>query len=189
MNESLKAFVTQIHLLWKEMNFSAKFMTGSFLIGAIIAIIVWANWIQTEEYGLLYSGRDTKEVGEVVNYLRDNDIAYKIKDRGMSVYVPTNRLYDAKLNLATEGLLQERVGFEMFDEVKFGMTSFAQQVNYRRAIQGELARTISQMEPVESANVQIVIPERSLFVEEEQEATASIVLKLKSRRSLGKSQV
>ncbi|MGR3317813.1 MAG: flagellar basal-body MS-ring/collar protein FliF [Candidatus Anammoxibacter sp.] len=189
MNETLKMFIGQMRKLWKEMTFSAKFMAGSFLIGAIIAMVVWVNWIQTEEFGLLYSGQDTKAVGEVVNYLRDNDIAYQIKDRGLSVYVPTTRIYDAKLNLATEGLLQEEAGFEIFDQVKFGMTSFAQQVNYRRALQGELARTISELDPVRSANVQIVIPKRSLFIEEERKPKASIVLKLKSRRSLAQSQI
>ncbi|MGR3219775.1 MAG: flagellar basal-body MS-ring/collar protein FliF [Candidatus Anammoxibacter sp.] len=189
MNERLKSFLDQMHHIWREMNFSAKFMSVSFMVGAVIALIVWASWIQTEEFGLLYSGRDTKEVGEVVNYLRDNDIAYKIKDRGMSVYVPTNRIYDSKLNLATEGLLRRETGFEIFDQVKFGMTSFAQQVNYRRALQGELARTISEMDPIQSANVQIVIPEKSLFIEEDRKPTASIVLKLKSRSSLAPSQV
>lgn len=189
MNEILKKITDQLHNIWKEMNFSARFLTVSFLVGAVIGLVVWVNWIQKEEYGLLHSGRDTKEVGEIVNYLRDNDIPYQIKDRGMSVYVPADRIYDTKLSLATEGLLQEKIGFEMFDEVKFGITSFAQKVNYRRALQGELARTISQLDPVESANVQVVIPEESLFIEEKKEPTASIVLKLKSRSSLSQQQI
>ena len=189
MNERFKSFLDQVHILWKEMNFSARLMTGLFMVVLVVAMIIWVSWIRTEEFGLLYSGRDTKEVGEVVNYLRDNGIHYKVKDRGMSVYVPVNRIYDAKLNLATEGLLVTEAGFEIFDQVKFGMTSFAQQVNYRRALQGELARTISEMDPIQSANVQIVIPEKSLFIEEEQKPTASIVLKLKFRGSLAQSQI
>ena len=189
MNETLKKFTGSLQNIWKEMDFSAKILTSSFLIGSIVGIILWANWIQKEEYGLLFSGKDTREVGEVVNYLRDNNIPYQIKDRGMSLYVPANRIYDTKLNLATEGLLQEKDGFEMFSDVKFGITSFAQKVNFRRALQGELAKTISQLEPVETANVQVVIPDESLFIDEMKRPTAAVVLKLKTRRKLSQHQV
>lgn len=189
MNETLKKFTGSLHNIWKGMDFSAKLLTSSFLIGTIVGIILWANWIQKEEYGLLFSGKDTREVGEIVNYLRDNNIPYQIKDRGMSLYVPANRIYDTKLNLATEGLLQDKNGFEMFNDVKFGITSFAQKVNFRRALQGELARTISQLEPVETANVQVVIPDESLFIDEKKKPTAAVVLKLKSRRTLSQHQV
>ncbi len=189
MNESLKKFTDQLHNIWKGMDFTAKLLTGSFMILAVVGLIVWASWIQKEEYGLLYSGRDSREVGEVVNYLRDNDIDYQIKDGGKSIYVPAERMYDTKLNLATEGLLEDKVGFEMFDSVKFGITSFAQKVNFRRALQGELAKTISELDPISAASVQVVVPEESLFVEDKKEPTASIVLKLKSRRSLNHNQI
>lgn len=184
MNDKLKQLFDQVNKVWKEMNFSAKFMSGVLVFGILIGTIVWANYIQKEEFGLLYSGKDTKEVAEVVSYLRESEIPYKIKDRGKSVFVPTDKISETRLNLASEGLMDEKVGFEMFDDVKFGITNFAQKVNYRRAIQGELARTISQLDPVESATVQVVIPEASLFIEDDKKTTASIVLKLKSRQSL-----
>ena len=189
MNESLKKFTDQLNNIWKGMDFTAKLLTGSFTIAAVVGLIAWASWIQKEEYGLLHSGRDTKEVGEIVNYLRDHDIDYQIKDGGKAIYVPANRMYDTKLNLATEGLLDDKVGFEMFDSVKFGMTSFAQKVNFRRALQGELAKIISELDPISVASVQVVVPEPSLFVEDKKQPTASIVLKLKSRRLLNANQI
>ncbi len=189
MNEMFKKIVDQILKVWKEMDYSAKFISSLVVIGILVGTIVWANWIQKEEFGLLFSGKDTKEVAEVVSYLRDSEIPYKIKERGKSVYVPTERIYETRLSLSTEGLIQDKVGFEMFENVKFGITNFAQKINYRRALQGELARTISQLDPVEAANIQVVIPDESLFIEEEKHTTASIVLKLKSRRSLTQAQV
>lgn len=189
MNETFKKVIGQLRSVWNGMNFSAKFMSCVLLVGALVGLIVWANWIQKEEYGLLFSGQDTKEVAGALDYLKDNEIPYKIKDRGRSIHIPVGLIYETRLNLATEGLLDGKIGFEMFDKVQFGVTDFAQKINYRRALQGELSKTISQLEPVESANVQVVIPEESLFIEEKKNATASIVLKLKSNRSLTQQQV
>lgn len=189
MNETLKKITDQMHKVWKDMDFSARFMTSILVVGVIVGIIVWANWIQKEEFGLLYSGKDTKEVAEVVSYLRENDIPYKIKDRGRSVHIPAEKVADIRMSLTSEGLMQEKVGFEMFEDVKFGITNFAQKINYRRALQGELARTISQLDPIEAASVQVVVPDESLFMDQEKHATASIVLKMKSRHALSQKQV
>lgn len=189
MGETVKKITDQVLDVWKGMNFNARFMTVVFAVGVVVGLALWVHWLQKEEYGLLHSGKNTKEVGEVVNYLRDNGIPYRIKHGGKSVYVPTERIYDTKLNLATEGLLDDDVGFEMFDKVKFGVTSFAQKVNYRRALQGELAKTISQLDPIDTAKVQVVLPDESLFLEEKREPTASVVLKLKARRSLSQLQI
>lgn len=189
MNENVKRMIDQLKGIWKGMDFSARFISFVLLIGAVVGIVIWAFWINKEEYGLLYSGMEQKESAQILNYLREGDIPYQIKDGGKSIYIPSDRIYEVRLNLAGEGIPQGKMGFEIFDEVKFGATTFTQKVNYRRALQGELARTISQLDPVEWASVQVVTPEESLFVEEEKPTTASVVLGLKGHRLLTSQQV
>jgi flagellar M-ring protein FliF len=99
-------------------------------------------------------------------------------------------VYDLRLSLASEGLPQGGgVGFEIFDRKNFGMTEFVQKLNYQRALQGELSRTISQLAGVESARVHLAIPEKSLFKDAEKPATASVVLKMRSNRTLREAEV
>jgi len=106
------------------------------------------------------------------------------------IYVPSEKLYDTRLSLASEGLPADPVtGYELFDDNKLGMTDFMQRLNKTRALEGELARTISSLNGVSSARVHIVIPKRALFKEDKQETTASIVLNLKGRAGLGRKQV
>jgi flagellar M-ring protein FliF len=100
------------------------------------------------------------------------------------VLVPANKIYEARMALAENSLPRGEVGFELFDKVKFGMSDLAQKVNYRRALQGELSKTIAQLDGVEWAKVQIVIPEPSLFIKEEKPSKASVVIKMRKRNAL-----
>lgn len=142
------------------------------------------------DYRPLFTNLTAEDAGEIVKKLKDTKTPYQITADGKGILVPSDKVYEMRLSLASEGLPQGGgVGFEIFDRKNFGMTEFVQKLNYQRALQGELSRTISQLNGVEQARVHLVMPEKSLFKENEKPATASIVLKMKSSRSLSDGEV
>lgn len=165
------------------------------LIAGIVflAAIAFASLIfvaNRTDYRPLFTNLTSEDAGEIIKKLKDAKTPYQITPDGKGVMVPSDKVYELRLSLASEGLPQGGgVGFEIFDRKNFGMTEFVQKLNYQRALQGELTRTISQLAGVEQARVHLVIPEKSLFKESEKPATASIVLKMKSNRSLKDSEV
>ncbi|NOY52938.1 MAG: flagellar M-ring protein FliF [Deltaproteobacteria bacterium] len=150
-------------------------LLGTAAAGFIFFIIS----LQKPSYVLLYSGLNATDASAVVDELRKERVPYEIGAEGGSILVPGDKLYEARLSLAGKGLPQNGVGFEIFDKVNIGTTEFVQKMNYQRAMQGELARTISQIDGVERSRVHISIPQESVFVEDQQKTTASVFLKLK----------
>ncbi|MCR4289877.1 MAG: flagellar M-ring protein FliF [Candidatus Scalindua sp.] len=173
--------------IWNGTSFGQRLIFIVVILGFIAGLLAVTYWVRTPDYGLLYSDLGQKEAAEVVSYLQDNNIGYKVKDNGSTILVPSNKIYEARMALAKDSLPRGEVGFELFDKVKFGMSDLAQKVNYRRAIQGELSKTISQLDGVEWAKVQIVIPEPSLFVGDKKPSTASVVLKMRKRNAINDS--
>jgi flagellar M-ring protein FliF len=150
-------------------------------------LIVVAN---RTDYRPLFSNLTSEDAGEIVKNLKEQKIPYRLESDGKAILVPADKVYDLRLSLASDGIPQGGgVGFEIFDRKNFGMTEFVQKLNYQRALQGELSRTISQLAGVEMARVHLAIPEKSLFMDEEKHPTASVVLKLKSARALRESEV
>lgn len=142
------------------------------------------------DYRPLFTNLTSEDAGEIVKKLKDAKTPYQITADGKGILVPSDKVYELRLTLASEGIPQGGgVGFEIFDRKNFGMTEFVQKLNYQRALQGELSRTIAQLAGVEQARVHLVIPEKSLFKDNEKPATASIVLKMKSNRALRESEV
>jgi flagellar M-ring protein FliF len=122
--------------------------------------------------------------------LKEQKVPCRVSDDGKSILVPAGKVYELRMSLASEGLPQgSGIGFEIFDRKNFGMTEFVQKLNYQRAMQGELSRTISQIAGVEQARVHLALPEKSLFKENEKPPTASVVLKMKSARLLNENEV
>lgn len=154
---------------------------------AFSALIMLAN---RTDYRPLFTNLSTEDAGEIVKKLKEAKTPYQITADGKGVMVPSDKVYELRLSLASEGLPQGGgVGFEIFDRKNFGMTEFVQKLNYQRALQGELARTISQISGVEQARVHLVMPEKTLFKEAEKPPTASIVLKMKGAKSLKDAEV
>ncbi|MEA3279448.1 MAG: flagellar basal-body MS-ring/collar protein FliF [Thermodesulfobacteriota bacterium] len=180
----------QLNALFK--NFSpGKKITLFLLVGGTIAGFMFLmNWAGTPNYQMLYSGLNPEDAGAIITKLKEQNIQYKISNNGNAIFAPGERIYELRMELASQGLPQGGgVGFEIFDNTKLGMTEFVQNVNYQRALQGELARTINKFSEVESSRVHIVMQSKSLFVEDEKSATASVVLKLRPGRRLNRSQV
>lgn len=145
-----------------------------------------AYYLNTPTYGVLFSDLDAEAATAVTSKLKSEKIAYSIDDGGKTIRVPLNRVDDLRLELAGQGMPGSgRIGFELFDRTAFGVTDFLEHVNYRRALEGELARTISTIGEVASARVHIAMPQPSLFAGREQQQTkASVVLKLRNNRQL-----
>ncbi|MGA7829271.1 MAG: flagellar basal-body MS-ring/collar protein FliF [Geobacteraceae bacterium] len=175
--------------------FFALSQTKRLIVGGVVALsailftllIVVAN---ETDYRPLFSNLNSDDAGAIVKSLKEQKIPYKIASDGKAILVPSDKVYDLRLSLASDGLPEGGgVGFEIFDRKNFGMTEFVQKINYQRALQGELSRTISQLAGVEQARVHLAIPEKSLFSDEEKKPTASIVLEMKSGRTLRDSEV
>ena len=187
--EYLKHVFAQISEIVKRMSVSQVVMLVAVVVGLVFGIVAVAGWIGKVNYQPLYSNLEAPEAAEITRYLTDNNIAYQITGGGTTIEVPEGDLYQARLSLASQGLPNSgTVGYSIFDETNLGMTDFLQQLNFRRALEGELARTISSLNEVQTARVHIVIPEERLFSEQQKEATASVVLKLKHRSGLSKAQ-
>lgn len=144
----------------------------------------------TMDHKILFSGLSQEDAGEVVAKLQEERIPYKLSESGSAILVPSDKVYETRLSLAGEGLPRGGgVGFEIFDETKLGTTDFVQRLNYQRALQGELARTIRQFQQVLEARVHIATPKESVFVEDQKPPTASISVKLRGREKLSQHQI
>ena len=139
----------------------------------------------------LFTNMEAKDAGEVAAKLKENKVNYEIQEggQGTTILVPAKSVDSTRLDLAAEGLPRGNKGFELFDDSKLGVTEFQNKVNYLQALQGELTRTIEQIDAVEKARVHIVLPEDSLYKKNEKPATASIMLKLKANMQLSKKEV
>ena len=159
---------------------------GTIGIGLVALFLLWAS---NPAYSVAYSGLSEENGGAVIAKLKEMNVPYKLEAPG-TILVPSENVQDVRLQLAMAKLPQGGgVGFELFDQANFGLTDFAQRVNYQRALEGELGRTIEKIEGVESARVHIVIPQQSLFTEAQKNTTASVVLKLRPGAKLSKSQL
>ncbi|MBI9074732.1 MAG: flagellar M-ring protein FliF [Desulfatibacillum sp.] len=149
------------------------------LAGLVVAFGMMFFWAGTPEYQVLFAQLSQEDAGKIVSKLQEQRIPYQLAQGGTAVLVPGENVYELRLSLATEGLPKGgSVGFEIFDETSFSTTEFVQKLNYQRALQGELARTIGQFNEVRSAKVLIVPTKDTVFVETTSPATASVLLEL-----------
>ncbi len=174
----------------RAMSPSQAMMLIAVVAGLIVGAVVVANWVKSVNYAVLYSNLEPAEAGDVVNQLTEQNVSYKLTDNGTTIMVPSDDVYKIRINLASQGLPKSgNVGYAIFDKSNLGMTEFLQNLNFRRALEGELMKTIMQLSGVEAARVHIVMPKDRLFKEDQKEATASVVLKLRHNGGLSKSQM
>jgi flagellar M-ring protein FliF len=140
-------------------------------------------------YAVLFSNLESADAAQIIEKLRENKVLYKIGQGGSEISVPEETVYETRLQLAGEGLPSGGgVGFELFDQQRFGESEFSEQVKYHRALEGELARTITHLSGVENARVHLVLPTRSLFASSDNAASASVALRLKPGAKLTREQ-
>ncbi|MGH7233369.1 MAG: flagellar basal-body MS-ring/collar protein FliF [Nitrospiraceae bacterium] len=157
---------------------------------SVAGLIAIGLWTQQPEMQVLYTNLSPEDAGTIVERLKEAKVPYELGAGGTAILVPRPQVHDVRLQLAGQGLPHGGgVGFEIFDRTTLGMSEFVQKLNYRRALQGELARTIAQMPEVARARVHLAVPERRLFSTEQDRAHASVVLSLKGAGGLSKPQI
>src|SRR5437867_1054361 len=159
-------------------------------VGSLVVVLGLAWWVQRPRYRSLFTNLAERDASAIVEALRAEKVPFRLEDGGRAILVPTERLYELRLALASRGLPEGGgVGFELFDRQTLGQTDFLQRLNYQRALQGELGRTISRLGGVESARVRLALPERSLFVGEDRRPSGSVMVKLAPGRALPAAQI
>jgi len=176
--------------LVKEWPLSRKLaLAGVIIISlALFGLIIFQG--RTADYQLLYANLTEKDAASVVSWLKAENIAYQLKNNGKNIWIPADILHETRLNLAGNGLpTGSGVGFEVFDKQSFALTDYVQKVNYTRALQGELSRTITSLGPVDMARVHLALPEERLFKEQQKQPTASVIVTLAEGQTLDTQQV
>ena len=164
----------------------------SLVAATVLSIVLFSVIImqsRVADYSLLFANLPNRDASTVVQWLKERKIPYRLEDGGRDILIPADQVYETRIELAGSGLAESGVGFEIFDKQSFGMTDFAQKVNYRRALQGELMRTIASLAPVEAARIHLALPEKRLFREQQQPATASVIVQLAPGRKLNDAQL
>ena len=157
---------------------------------AIASVVVMTFWAQAPDMRLLYANLPEEDAAAIVEELATKQIPYELSAMGKTIHVPADRVHETRLGLASKGLPQGgEVGMEIFEEPALGMTEFVQKLNYQRALQGELTRTISTLDAIKTARVHLVIPEEKIFFKEKPKGKASVTLKMNAGRSLTEAQV
>ncbi len=152
-------------------------------IAAIVAVAFFAfllNWNKESGFKTLFTNVSGEEAGQILTKLKESNVEFRLADGGTTIKVPAAKLDELRINMASVGLPKTgRIGYELFDRNNFGSSEFAEQVNYHRAVEGELERSIMSISEVETARVHITFPKQSIFLENRQPAKASVLLKVK----------
>ncbi len=187
---SFSDYISQLRQFYEDLNLRQKVIAGVVVAVTLVSFGVLFFLINSPTYKTLYSDLDQKDAAEIVEWLKKNGVPYEISQGGSLIKVPEEKVYDIRLALASSGLPRgSGVGFELFDKTSLGTTDFVQQVNYQRALQGELEKTIARFPQVKTVRVHIAKPKESLFVTQRQEPTASVVLELKRGEELSQTQI
>lgn len=175
----------QIKVFFKRYTLQQKLaLAGS---GALVLVLLWVMvfFMNRVEYQTLYADLDPQEAQGIIQKLQDLKVPYELGPDGRTIKVAAAKLSEVRIQLASQGLPESgRVGFEIFDRTNFGLTNFQEQVNYQRALEGELARSIMTLSEIQAARVHLVLAKESLFQSADDQTKASVILKLKNGRNL-----
>ncbi|MEW6520925.1 MAG: flagellar basal-body MS-ring/collar protein FliF [Thermodesulfobacteriota bacterium] len=174
----------------RNLSLPQKIIAGVLVAGVLGGLIFLSTLGGKVDYNVLFSGLSAEDAASVIAKLKEQRIDYQLSESGSAVLVPADQVYETRLNLAAEGLPRGGgVGFEIFDQTNLGTTDFVQRLNYQRAVQGELARTIKQFKQVRDARVHIATPRESVFVEDSKPPSASVSLTMAGQEKLAKEQI
>ena len=186
----MKRIFDHFYQLIGRMTPSQVVMAALVVVGIIVGTVVIFNLAKSQYYVPLYSNLSSEDAGKIIEKLKEMHILYEIGDGGTAISVPSDDVYETRMKLASNGLPSpQNIGYALFDQTNLGMTDFVQKLNYRRALEGELARTIGSLSEVSAARVHMTIPEDKLFKEDQNAPSASVVLKLNGGTSLAKRQL
>jgi flagellar M-ring protein FliF len=182
--------LNQIRELLDRLSLRQKISIGAALVVALAGIFWFIQSQKEKDFKLLFRDMAAEDAGQLTTRLREKNVEYKIGEDGTSIYVRSAKLSELRLDLAAQGLPRTgRIGFEIFDKTNFALTEFAEQVNYQRALEGELERTVAGIREVEHARVHLTFAKQSIFQDSRQPAKASVVLKLRTGARLSPASV
>ena len=182
--------MNQIRELLDRLSLRQKISIGAALVVALAGIFWFIQSQKEKDFKLLFRDMAAEDAGQLTTRLREKNVEYKIGEDGTSIYVRSAKLSELRLDLAAQGLPRTgRIGFEIFDKTNFALTEFAEQVNYQRALEGELERTVSGIREVEHARVHLTFAKQSIFQDNRQPTKASVVLKLRTGARLSPASV
>jgi len=188
MNQNLSKLLGQLRAIWSQLGASQRMTVAAATFVLVAGLAALSMWSSRADYGLLYGGISDAEAAKVIAALDDAKVPYKAS--GGSIMVPQDKVYTMRMQLAAKGVPQgEGVGFEIFDKPNFGISDFVQRANYTRAVQGELSRTISQIDEVAAARVMIVLPENRLLLDKDKYPTASVFVRVRGNTQLSSSSI
>lgn len=188
MNKLLETF-SKLKNKWLDLSRTKQIVIGVLIVGLIAAITIFGITSSKTKYGVLFSNMDANDSAAIITKLKSDKVEYKVDSSTNTIYVPENKVDDLRLQYATS-IKGGSVGFELFDNSsQLGMTDQQFNVQYQRALEGEMERTIKGFPQIDNARVQIVMPDNSVFVRDGSPAKASVFLKMKPGQTLTKNQV
>ncbi len=183
-------FLQKIALVWQKVNLVQRALLAAVLVASAIIGFLLVHWARRPDMRMLYQELSPAEASKITETIAEKEIPYQLRDGGTTVYVPRKHVYQLRLDLAKDGLpVGEQAGYTLFDDEKIGVSPFVQNVNLKRALQDELAKSIQMIDGVAHVRVHIVSPEERLFASEAGQTSASVVLQLKPGHRLSGSNI
>lgn len=187
----MESIIDRIKNFFRPLNAAQKTLFGLLSIGVIVFIIMLFSWALQTRYSVLFRSLSAKSAQNIVKELKASGVDYQLDNNGQTIRVPQGKVYDLRLKFAANGIAvgDNYKGYSLFDNNALGMTDFMQHLNKKRALEGELARTINSLVPIKSTRVHIVLPQRDPFQESTVDASASVLIELKPNHTLNKQQI
>jgi len=173
-------FLQKIVLIWQKVSLVQRALLAAVVLTILFIGALLVHWARRPDMRLLYQGLSPEEAAKITDKISEKDIPYELRDGGTAIHVPEKQVYQLRLDMAKEGLpVGQQSGYRIFDDEKIGVSPFVQNVNLKRALQEELAKSIQMIDGVVHARIHIVNPEQTLFTSDAGKTTASVVLRLK----------
>ena len=180
----------QLKRLFANISIAQRIWIAAAALAVIGAISALSHWNQERDFKPLFTNVAAEDAGPMLAKLRESGAEYRLEDNGATVLVPSGRVAELRIEMASSGLPKSgRIGFELFDKTNFGASEFAEQINYHRAIEGELERSVMSIREVEQARVHITLAKDSLYTESREPAKASVLVKLRHTAALSPQNV
>lgn len=184
------AYLEQLRQLYERLTVKQRIAIGAGALAVVFGLIFFLQWQQERSYKPLFQNLSGEDAGLVMNRLKESGVEVRLADGGSTIKVPADKVDELRIQMASAGLPKTgRIGYELFDKANFGTSEFAEQVNYHRAIEGELERSVMALQEVEQARVHITLPRQSLFMENRQPAKASVMVKLRMGAKLSAQNI
>lgn len=176
--------------IFTKLSIQQKLVVGGTVITTIILMIVFLFFLNEPNYASLYTNLNEQDAAKIIAELNSQKTPYEIADNGKTIKIPKNKVYEQRIKLASKGIPSSGVvGYEIFDKTTMGLSEFMQKLNYKRALEGELAKTITSLNGIDGARIHIVIPKKSVFKDEQKLPTAAVVLKLANNYPLTRKNI